>query len=607
MTYDTHNAPAPRPRSGNGLTGSLTQRVLGWLLLISLAPLVVMAAQGYHCASQAVTEKTENHIHAVLQARHALLDHWLLERRNELELLAAAPVMRQVCGHEGDPPGDAVRAEIAGMLNAVDRDGSAHLALAVYGAGGERMARSSGTAADPREWFERPAGLGGPPGHVYRGLTRQLDGQTGLGLARPIFAEDGHHVGTIVAVANVTGSLEPLLQARAGMGDTGRAYLVSPDFETLTAPFAGTQTQTAGREALETLRASPGQVMEYEAPNGGRVLGAAIADPSTEWMLTVEMDHGEAMAWLSILAWRAALTGAATLAVLILAALLVSDRLGQPLRELTRVARLIQGGRSGERVGPMAGGDAEEVRHAFNSMLDELQRKQEELVQTATLASIGELSSSIVHEMRNPLSSIKMNMQALDRAVRDDAALNELAGITRGQVHRLEAMLDDLLQYGRPVEIQREPASFAALAEDVLHQVAGAMEERNVRVEVDNGLNGAELWVDREQVCRALTNVVLNAVQATPEGGQVWLCARPESSGVLLEVRDTGPGFGDEARRRLFKPFFTTKPNGTGLGLANVRKIAELHGGRVEARNAPDGGAAVSLLLPAAEASGAAA
>ncbi|MBI5094827.1 MAG: HAMP domain-containing histidine kinase, partial [Candidatus Hydrogenedentes bacterium] len=214
----------------------------------------------------------------------------------------------------------------------------------------------------------------------------------------------------------------------------------------------------------------------------------------------------------------------------------------------------------------------------------------------------GELSSSVVHEMRNPLSSIKMNLQALRRKTQGDPDYEELAEIAAAQAQRVETMLDDLLQYGRPVELNPQPTSFRELTEPALAVVADKAREKNVRVELKDELGNARLSVDREQMCRAMTNLLANAIQAVAPGQTVYVIGtRRNDAGpahAQLEVRDTGPGLSPEALDRAFKPFFTSKPNGTGLGLANVKKIIELHRGAVSASNRPEGGAAITLLIP---------
>jgi two-component system sensor histidine kinase HydH len=298
---------------------------------------------------------------------------------------------------------------------------------------------------------------------------------------------------------------------------------------------------------------------------------------------------------------RATIMVTGTLILVVVVSISISKFLVGPLKKLERVARRIRGGHVDDRLEPMSGREAEEVRRTFNLMLDELRDKQAEIVRTATLASVGELSTSIVHELRNPLSSIKMNLQALCKVVEGDENYRELASIASEQVNRLEKMLTDLLQYGRPVELRRELTSFDEVAKATLDVVGDLAKEKEVKIVVEGFPGAKPLHIDKEQMCRVLSNLVINAIQASPPGSKVKLAARnlaTDSGSISIEVLDTGCGLTMEAQENVFKPFFSTKPDGTGLGLANVKKIVELHGGTVSARNRSEGGSAFLFTVP---------
>lgn len=242
---------------------------------------------------------------------------------------------------------------------------------------------------------------------------------------------------------------------------------------------------------------------------------------------------------------------------------------------------------------------------------EEMERKLEverALARTASLTAIGELTSSIAHEMRNPLSSIKMNARMIRQTLADrDAALAELAEITSQQSLRLETMLNDLLNYGKPLTLCIGKTTPRELFRATLLAVAQERRERGVLVETASELGKLPLHVDVELMTRALSNLVLNAIQWSPPRGTVRVSAffAQEKEGpvqAVFQVRDNGPGIREEKIRRLFQPFFTTRQGGTGLGLANVRKIVEYHGGTVSGTNHPEGGALFRITLPAAAA-----
>ncbi|MGV1100022.1 sensor histidine kinase [Thiovibrio sp. JS02] len=227
------------------------------------------------------------------------------------------------------------------------------------------------------------------------------------------------------------------------------------------------------------------------------------------------------------------------------------------------------------------------------------------LAKTASLAAIGELTSSIAHEMRNPLSSIKMNMKAIkQKLAAEDPDFAELAEITCQQSLRLESMLNDLLSYGKPLQLRPSQTSFTALMQETLIAVAQEKKDKGVVVEINNNLGDTLTFsVDVELFTRAFSNLVLNAIQWSPREGTVQVTASLAAltdvqRQLTIQVKDSGPGINQEKIGRLFQPFFTTREGGTGLGLANVRKIIEYHGGTVTGANNPAGGAVFTITLP---------
>ena len=181
--------------------------------------------------------------------------------------------------------------------------------------------------------------------------------------------------------------------------------------------------------------------------------------------------------------------------------------------------------------------EARQVGIAFNRMLDELQAGQRKLANAASLAAVGELSSSVVHEMRNPLSSVKINLQALGRRVKDDPAYSELAGIALEQAVRLERLLTELLRFGKPLELHPENIDLQTLAAEVVAVLEPQIREKNISLKGLEDLREVRVQADPEHLKRVLTNLVENAVEVSPAGGRVELSAGQTQSGVCLTVR----------------------------------------------------------------------
>ncbi|MFZ5587132.1 MAG: two-component system sensor histidine kinase NtrB [Thermodesulfobacteriota bacterium] len=199
------------------------------------------------------------------------------------------------------------------------------------------------------------------------------------------------------------------------------------------------------------------------------------------------------------------------------------------------------------------------------------------------LAYIGQLTASLSHELRNPLSTIRMNLQLLERHLRLEGNDRDRLSLAAGEVARLEGILQQLLDLAKPQRLTPEPVAVNRLVGDCLALLRPRLSGQGLRLRrlLDPGLD--RLNLDRKALEQALFNLLLNALDAAPAGSLLTVATRllPGGRGCRISVRDQGPGLSADARRHLFTPFFTSKRAGTGLGLANVKRLVQAHGGRV--------------------------
>ncbi len=233
------------------------------------------------------------------------------------------------------------------------------------------------------------------------------------------------------------------------------------------------------------------------------------------------------------------------------------------------------------------------LRSALRTMAAELEEGRRQAVQSARLRSWTEMARRVAHELKNPLTPMRM---AAATVARLDAPGAAAAGeVLLEEIARLDEMARTFAQFGRMPE---EPPSEV----DVEELARGLVEEHRgmgVQLHLEADADLPRIQAHHEALRRALRNVLLNAVEAAGEGGEVWVRLESEGEGVAVEVRDSGPGIPPDALERIWEPDFTTKRRGTGLGLPIVRQTVETaHGGRVEARNHPEGGALFRLVLP---------
>ena len=234
---------------------------------------------------------------------------------------------------------------------------------------------------------------------------------------------------------------------------------------------------------------------------------------------------------------------------------------------------------------------------------ERVQQHQRELLRADQLAALGQLGASVAHEVRNPLTSIKMLVEAALRP-RNPTPLNaEDLRVIHREVARLEQTVQGFLDFARLPAPKRGQCDLREAVAQARDLVRARAEQQRVEVVVHVPDHPVVGYVDRGQFGTVLVNLFLNALDAMPNGGRLEVeLTAAENGGARLSVRDTGPGISPEMAGRLFTPFATTKPTGTGLGLSLSSRILKEHGGDIAAGNRPEGGASFVVTLPPAPA-----
>ena len=229
----------------------------------------------------------------------------------------------------------------------------------------------------------------------------------------------------------------------------------------------------------------------------------------------------------------------------------------------------------------------------------ELRQTFEQLLQADRLTSLGELSAAVVHEVRNPLGSIKGAVEIIEDGLPSDSPRREFAEIAKREVDRLDRLVTEFLRFARPPKPSTAPADINEIVRSTAHLITQRAARQNVSVELDLAVELPLVTVDDEQVKQVLLNLVINALQAMPEGGRLTLRTAPAGDAVIIETEDEGGGIDPAIAARIFDPFFTTKEKGIGLGLSVAYKIASQHGGSLKLISGQRG-AIFQVLLPIA-------
>jgi two-component system sensor histidine kinase HydH len=216
---------------------------------------------------------------------------------------------------------------------------------------------------------------------------------------------------------------------------------------------------------------------------------------------------------------------------------------------------------------------------------------------------LAELAGGFIHEIKNHLSTFGLHLHLLaedfeqPQTPRERKALDRIVKI-QSECRRLTEVANDFLRFARLRELDRRPVSLADVVGQMLDFFAPTARAANIEIKTFLPSDLPPVSLDTDLFKQALLNLLLNAEQAMPEGGAITLLARRENGSVRLELIDTGVGMNAETLAKCFKPFHTSKPGGTGLGLPTTRRIVEMHGGRIAAQSEPGKGTQFTIWLP---------
>jgi len=248
---------------------------------------------------------------------------------------------------------------------------------------------------------------------------------------------------------------------------------------------------------------------------------------------------------------------------------------------------------------------AEELQKAYRRLREQTDLiidKEEQLRRAERLSTLGELAAGIAHEIRNPLASIKGAAEILHDLDTPQARREEFSQLMMNEVSRLNGVVENFLELARFKRLHRETANVNDILWRMLRIVELQLERQNIVVQTRFDPELPELDLDVNQIEHAILNILLNAAGAMPDGGTLKLKTALYGSnggeGILIEITDMGTGISSEHLPHIFAPFFTTKPDGTGLGLPIVKRIVKAHGGSVEISSEPDHGTCVTISLP---------
>jgi len=293
----------------------------------------------------------------------------------------------------------------------------------------------------------------------------------------------------------------------------------------------------------------------------------------------------------------AALVLLVTLAGLALAGLLTS-RLTRSLRELSTAAEAVSGGELDRRVEVHGGDEVGRVAEAFNTMTESLGRMMRELANRESLAAVGQFAAALAHEVRNPLTAIRVDLQIAEDELPEGSPGREAQERALREVMRLNETVSDTLRLARPGPFGSSPIDLSQPVRAAIAAAGPAFDQHGGHLDVDLGQTPLHISGDSGALEQLFLNLLQNAAQALKPGGRVSLGISPEDDGIAILIRDDGTGMTPDVLNQVFEPLFSTRPEGTGLGLTIARRIVDAHGGDITFESAPDSGTVVRVWLP---------
>ncbi len=283
---------------------------------------------------------------------------------------------------------------------------------------------------------------------------------------------------------------------------------------------------------------------------------------------------------------------------------LITARLTRSLERLAAAASDVASGHFGRRVEAQTRDEVGRVAQAFNTMTESLRRTLDQLAERESLAAVNEFAAALAHEVRNPLTSIRLDLQEVEEQLPETSPLRSIQSRALEDVERLDRTVAGALDTARSGHIEARDIDLREPIRAAVHAAVPAFDARGARLTWDEPPEPAAVRGDPDALERVVLNLLLNAADALEGEASASVALTRSERDFTITIRDTGRGIAEESIERVFDPFFTTRPGGTGVGLAVARRIVTAHRGEISLSSGPGVGTTVQVRLPAAQPNG---
>lgn len=393
------------------------------------------------------------------------------------------------------------------------------------------------------------------------------------------------------------------------IGNTGYAYVVDASGDLILHPqrektLEDYSTNPAVKEFLATKKSG---VIEFENQEGIGVVAAFAPIEETGWGVVVRQPGSESYAFadhIHLTLWI--FLGVGVLLSLGLGFFL-AQRFLKPVSALADAVKKVTEGDLDVAIQPKSRDEVGQLARGFNKMTESLRKhiqqvleSQVHLARSEKLASVGQLAAGLAHEINNPINIISGFSELLLKKLPADHPQRSYVEEIDREINRCQKLVQNLLRFSRQPELKSKPCDLNKITEEVLFLLKDKSVQQGINVEYIADKELPSVQGDQDELKQVVLNIALNACQAMPSGGKLRVETKDAATNghIAIRVSDTGPGIPDDDRNQIFSPFFTTKEQGTGLGLAVSYAIVERHGGKIEVDCPKEGGSVFTVLLP---------
>ncbi len=592
---------------------SLHAKLMLIFLALALVPLLVIGWFSIKTTEDLIASMVIRQLQNVAVDKVAILERWLDERKADLMVVAGTSILKSM------NPG-----LIAPYLDLVHDKYGVYNNLKVVSASGKiifdsRKSTSLSEKNNSEVYIARNA--------LYMSDITYLpeEQESSFDIAVPVESNDGKLLGTVYGSVGTNKIVFFILNVSLGV--TGECYLVDKDGRFLAhkQPSRILTQNISQSESFKKIFEKRDGKKAYLDYRGIEVLGTSLNVGGTDWYIVVEQDYDEAFQSAKTLKRIIYITLILCIASALMLTWMISYRIVSPIRSLSRYAGNIADSKFDKPIEGIKRDDEIGLLYsAFEHMSRKLQERQSDLEKKVGLkeaelketkliaersekfAAMGRMGAAVAHEIRTPLTSIKLFLESVQDQIERFPEDKEDFRIAMKQVNRIEATINRFLEFTKPQALMFSVIDVAKLIEDVLSIVRplANRQECSLNIRINNNLppiNGV-----RKLLSEALINLFINALEAMPLHGVVSMTAAEDIINlnginepcVKIEITDTGQGIPDDQIENIFEPFFTTKASGTGLGLPLVLNTIKNHGGIIHVKSVFQQGTKFTIFLP---------